>query len=101
MRSKIVRNRAASWLKIVSRAIKLGATAQTVIALRTVKLAKGGAAAKRESKRMVDEKIKAAFDAYADAAQSGLSGKALQIPKRTLALYEKRARNNLRRLLKR
>jgi hypothetical protein len=96
-----MRNKAASWLKIVGSAIELGATAQTVIALRMAKLAKGGAAARRESKRMVHEKIKAAFDANADAAQSVLSGKALQIPKRTLALYQKRAKNNLRRLLKR
>jgi hypothetical protein len=64
------------------------------------KLAKGGAAAGRESKRMVDEKTKAAFDANADAVRSVLSGKALQIPGRTLALYQKRVTNNLRRLLK-
>jgi hypothetical protein len=65
-----------------------------------LKLARGGAAAKRERKRMTDEKIKAALDAQAGAARSIMTGKALLIPARTLALYQKRVGQNLRRLLK-
>lgn len=93
-----MKKRKAPWASIVSNAIKLSVTAQTVIALRMARLAKGGAAARRESKRMVDEKIKAAFDANADAARSIASGKASQVPARTVALYRKRVQANLRRL---
>ncbi len=90
----------ASWTKLVSGAVRLGAAAQTIIALRMAKLAKGGPAARREAKRMVDEKIKAAFNANTNALDSVFAGKALQIPARTLALYHARVRRNLRRLSK-
>ena len=93
-----MRSRKTSWPTIVANSIKLGATAPVVIVLRMAKLAKGGAAARRESKRMVDEKIKAAVDANVEAARSIASGKALQVPARTIALYQKRVRANLRRL---
>ena len=95
-----MRRRKTSWPKIASDTLKLSASASTVIALRLAKLAKGGAAARRESQRMVDEKLKAAFDANADAARSIATGKALHVPGRTLTLYQKRVANNLRRLLK-
>jgi hypothetical protein len=95
-----MRRRRTSWPKIADDTIKLGASAPAVIALRLAKLAKGGPAAKRESKRMVDEKMKAAFDATADAGRSIFFGKAFQVPARTIALYQKRVGNNLRRLLK-
>jgi len=49
---------------------------------------------------MISEKMKAAFEANADAAQSILSGKANRVPGRTLALYQKKVGRNLRRLLK-
>lgn len=81
-------------------AIKLGASAPAVVALRMAKIFKGGDAAKRESKRMVSEKMKAAFDASVDAARSTVSGKAGQVPARTMALYQKRVGENLKRLLK-
>ncbi|HXW70390.1 MAG TPA: hypothetical protein VEK34_02945 [Methylocella sp.] len=86
--------------QLVQNSIKLSASASTVIALRMMKLAKGGSAAKRESKRMVDEKIKAAFDANVDAARALAAGKGAQIPTRTLALYQKRVQRNLQRLSK-
>ncbi|MBO0734751.1 MAG: hypothetical protein J2P49_10655 [Methylocapsa sp.] len=79
-------------------AVRLGAAAQTVIALRLIRLAKGGAGARHEAKRMVDEKITAALHANSEAARSILAGRATQIPARTLALYRARVRRNLRRL---
>ena len=83
---------------MATNAIKLGVSAPAVIALRIAKVSKGGAAARRESKRMVSEKVKAAFDASVDAAGSIASGKARQVPARTIALYQKRVGENLRRL---
>jgi len=95
-----MKRRKALWSKMVFDAALLSASVPAVIGLRMAKIAQGGAAAKRESKRMVDEKIKAAFEANADAAQSILSGKATRVPGRTLALYQKKVGRNLRRLLK-
>jgi hypothetical protein len=45
--------------------------------------------------------MKAAFDTSVDAARSIASGKARQVPARTIALYQKRVGENLRRLWKR
>ncbi len=95
-----MKRRKAFWSKMVFDAARLSATIPAVVGLRVAKLAQGGASAKRESKRMLDEKLKAAWEANADAAQSILSGKAGRVPGRTLALYQKRVASNLRRLLK-
>jgi hypothetical protein len=88
------------WSKMIFDAARLSATVPVVIGLRMAKLARGGASAKRESKRMLDEKIKAALEANADAVQNIALGKAGRVPGRTLALYQKKVGNNLRRLLK-
>ena len=95
-----MRRKKNSWSKLISDSFRLGASASTVMALRMAKLAKGGVAAKRESQRMVDEKIKAALDANLDAARCLASGKGPHVPTRTVALYQKRVARNLRRLLK-
>ena len=91
----------ASWARMAVNAVKLGVSVPAVIALRIAKVSKGGAPARRESRRMVGEKMKAAFDASVDAAGSIASGKARQVPARTIALYQKRVGENLRRLWKR
>ena len=95
-----VRKSKTVWSRTIGDATRLSASIPAVIALRMAKLAKGGVAAKRESRRMVSEKIKAAFDANADAAKNVLSGRTYRVPGRILALYRKRVRNNLRRLSK-
>lgn len=91
-------NAKGSWARMATNAIKLSVSAPAVIALRVAKLSKGDAAAKRESKKMVSEKMKAAFDTSVDAAWSIASGKAQQIPARAMALYQKRVGRNLKRL---
>ena len=93
-----MRKKKVQWAKIAGGAAQLGAAAQTVIMLRMIKLAKGGAGARREAKRMVDEKIAAALHASSEAARCILAGKATQIPACTLDLYRARVRRNLRRL---
>lgn len=95
-----MRKAKTGWSKTAVDAFKLGTSAPLVIALRMAKIAKGGAAGKRESKRMVAEKMKAASDAGLDAAHSILTGNARQVPARTLSLYQRRVGENLRRLLK-
>jgi len=59
------------WPKLMFDAFDLGLSANAVIALRLAKLARGGAAAQSESKRMVAEKITAAAQAGASAAVLG------------------------------
>lgn len=71
----------------------LAAESQQVIWLRCMKLAGGGAAAPREARRMVSEKLAVAAQAAA-GAMLGAS------PGRTVKRYRKKVRANLRRLSK-
>jgi len=62
----------AQWWKLSSDLAFAGMEAQGVIALRMMKLARGGPAAEREARRMVAEKIGASAEA-AVALASGRS----------------------------
>ena len=95
-----MRRKKPVWSKLAADAVKLGMTANAVIAFRLARLALGGPRAKSESKRMVSEKIKAATAANLSAARSVLTGQAHLAPGRTIALYQKRVSKNLRRLSK-
>ncbi len=87
--------------KLFSDTLKMGFVANQVIGLRLMKLATGGARGRRESKLMVDEKIKAAADASIEAAMSVAAGHPHRAADRALAVYAKRVNRNLRRLSKR
>jgi hypothetical protein len=78
----------------------LGAEAASVIAMRTARLAMGGAAAQAEAQRMVSEKALAAFALGADLASGKLGSTPETIARRTVAHYGKRVRANRRRLSK-
>ena len=60
-----------SWTKVARSASLLGLESHQVIALRLVKLAKGGEAAQKEAHRMVAEKIAAAQAAALKLAMGG------------------------------
>jgi hypothetical protein len=74
--------------------------ASSVIALRSWKLAAGGAAAETEAKRMVAEKIKAGLALQAMAVTGGLGLSAPGAVKKTVAHYRRKVRANRRRLTK-
>ncbi len=93
-----MRTRRIGWAKLMGGAFALGLDAGTVVGLRLAKLGRGGAAARRESVRMVEEKLKAAFDASAIASRSIVSGEAHRAPERVLALYRKHVAANSKRL---
>jgi hypothetical protein len=95
-----MRRRRTNWSKFATDAVKLGVTANMVIAMRVAKIALGGARARSESKLMVAEKVKAATQANIAAAADILTGRAYKSPARTLALYQKKVSSNLRRLSK-
>ena len=88
------------WLSLSLDMMRLGMEAQTVVALRMMKLGAGGAASATEAELMVSEKIKAAVETHTQLMTSALSGKAHLAPARAVAHYRRQVRANARRLMK-
>jgi hypothetical protein len=87
------------WFGLSVQGARLLWDAQTVIALRLMKLGLGGAKAQSEAQRMVSEKFAAFMEAQvsvATAAMMGNSGD--RVAKKVLGVYRKRVRRNRRRL---
>ena len=76
----------------------LGIEASHVIALRTLKIASGGAAADAEAHRMISEKVEAGWALHALALSGRLGHTAHSASTRTLAHYRRKVRANRRRL---
>ncbi len=95
-----MRSKMPNWTRLLTDSVKLGVSANHVVALRMAKLAHGDAAARAESKLMLDEKVKAAVDANLEAARSIMAGQAHLAPARALSVYQKRVHKNLSRLSK-
>ena len=88
------------WMRIAAGAWALSVDAAVVIALRTAKIAAGGAAAERETRRMVREKIEAARALQMMALTGTLGRSAPAAATKTIAHYHRKVRANRRRLLK-
>ena len=87
------------WLSFGLKAWQVGLEAQSVIALRMLRLAAGGARAETEASRMVTEKILAAGEAQMSAATAAMRGhKKHVVAGKALNAYRKRVRANRRRL---
>lgn len=87
------------WFGLSVSAARMSIDAQTVIGLRMMKLAAGGAHAEAEAVRMFSEKAAAMVEAQMDIARGLMTGRAQHLqPKRTLALYRRKVRANKRRL---
>ena len=87
------------WLDVTLKAFQLGVEAQTVMALRMIRLAAGGAQAQSEVQRMVMEKIAAMAEAHTVATSAILDGhKDHVVVSKTLGAFKKRVRANKRRL---
>jgi hypothetical protein len=78
----------------------LGLEASAVIGLRTVKLAKGGRAARTEAQRMVAEKVRAAMELQTMALTGALGADPNAAALKTVRHYAPKVRANLRRLSK-
>jgi hypothetical protein len=90
------------WLGLAFKAIELGVEAQSVIALRMMRLAAGGARGRAEASRMVAEKVSALAEAQTAAAAAILTGRREKIiAGKVLSTYRKRVRANRRRLTRR
>lgn len=88
------------WISLSLDAWSLGVEASTVIGLRTMKLAAGGAAAQAEAARMVSEKIESAWTLQGRALTGGLGTTPHGAASRTLTHYRRKVRANRRRLSK-
>ena len=82
-----------SWTKLALDAARLSAEAQSVIALRMMRLARGGKIANREARRMVMEK----GVAFAEAATTLASGGSMS---KVVRRVRSRVSQNKRRLSK-
>lgn len=88
------------WARIGFNAWSLGVEASSVIVLRLLKIAAGGGAGKAESRRMIDEKIKAGLDIQRMALTGELGLTPHAAAAKTLTHYRRKVRANRRRLSK-
>jgi hypothetical protein len=90
------------WFALSLKAMQMGMEAQSVIALRMLRLASGGARMEAEATRMVTEKVAAAAEAQAVAAVATISGHPQHVvATKALKVFKKRVRANKRRLTRR
>jgi hypothetical protein len=90
------------WLALCLKAAQMGVEAQSVIALRMLRLAAGGSRMETEATRMVSEKIAAAAEAQVVAAAAIMGGRPQHVAaNKSLRVLTKRIRNNKRRLSRR
>jgi hypothetical protein len=86
------------WVSFGMKACQIGLEAQTVIALRMIRLATGGARAEAEASRMVTEKMMASSEAYVNAGIAAMRGDEDHVVAgKMLKVYRKRVRANRRR----
>jgi hypothetical protein len=88
------------WFRIGMAAWSLGVEASSVIALRTLKIAAGGAAADAEARRMIGEKVEAGLALQTLALTGGLGVTPHGAAGRTLVHFRRKVRANRRRLVK-
>jgi len=87
------------WLDVTFKTIQLAIDAQSVMMLRMMRLAAGGARAQSEAHRMVLEKIAAFAEAQTAAASAILDGHDDHVVvTKTLGAFDKHVRANKRRL---
>ena len=90
-----------AWFALSAQAARMCWEAQTVMLLRGLRMAQGGAKARAEARRMVTEKVAALAESQVAAAVATLKGsKKHRVAKKALGVYAKRVRRNRRRLAK-
>ena len=92
--------RSTTWFQLPWEAMQLAIESQSVIALRMMKFAAGGAKAEAEASRMVAEKIQATLDVHGDIAKSVLAGEAHLAPGRAMDMVRRQVSANRKRLSK-
>jgi hypothetical protein len=90
-----------SWLQVSQAGWWLAWDAAGVIALRGIEFAFAGPRADRETYRMIEEKLNAAFALQILALTGALGFTPLNVAAKTIAHYRKAVRANRRRLQRR
>jgi hypothetical protein len=90
-----------SWLALTFQAAQLGLEAQSVVALRLMRLAGGGTHGFAEANLMVPDKIAALAEAQFAAAAAVMTGNSHRGAKKVLHMFRKRVRANRKRLSRR
>ena len=89
------------WFALSAQAARMCWEAQTVMFLRGLRMAQGGAKGRAEAQRMITEKVAALAEAQVAATMATLKGsKKHRVAKKALAVYAGRVRRNRRRLSK-
>jgi hypothetical protein len=87
------------WITLGMRVFQLGLEAQSVMALRMMRLASGDARGQDELNRMVVEKMTALAEAQMAAAMAIMNGhKDHVVARKALSVFRKHVRDNRRRL---
>ena len=90
------------WLSLAFKIAQMSAEAQSVIALRMVRLAAGGGRMEAEAARAVTEKVIAAAQAQVAAAVAAIGGRPQYVvANKALKVVSNRVRANKRRLSRR
>jgi hypothetical protein len=90
------------WLALTLKSFQLGLDAQSVVALRMLRLASGGAHSQDEFSRMFGEKIVALAEAQMVTAAALMSGQEDHVVAgKALNVFRKHVRANRRRLSRR
>jgi len=90
-----------AWARLTMQAAVTGFEAQSVMALRFMRLAAGGARARSEASRMITEKVTALGEAQSAAVRAAIKGdKSHRASTKVLRVYKRRVRKNRRRLSK-
>lgn len=90
-----------AWCALWLQTARLGWEAQSVIAIRLMRLATPGSRSRTEARRMITEKGAALAEAQAAAVAAVIKGgKGHHVAKKVLGVYKKRVRANRRRLTK-
>jgi hypothetical protein len=91
-----------SWVALSFEAARLGWEAQSVIALRLMRLATGGVSGRSEAGLMVTEKVLALAEAQSAIATVAIQGgNGQDAARKVVRVYKKRVRGNKPRLSRR
>jgi hypothetical protein len=87
------------WWRVGVQAWLLSIEASSVVALRMLKGAAGGAPAQEEASRMVHEKIEAGLNLQAKAMSLGLGSTPAGATSKVISHYRRKVKANRRRLM--
>ena len=88
------------WWRVGFDAWSLGLEASSVVGLRALKISAGGSEAEAEAKKMISEKVQAAWALQTIAMAGGLGMTAPQAAAKAISHYRRKLRVNRRRLAK-